>query len=52
MSYVKKTNQKLYALAQYAKYNMLNMLSTDKKLPLFKAFVVSQFNYCHLVWMF
>ena len=36
-----KGNQKL------AKY-----MSTDKRRTLFKAFVVSQFNYCSLVWMF
>ena len=27
-------------------------MSTEKRRPLFKAFVVSQFNYCPLVWMF
>ena len=27
-------------------------MSTEKRRTLFKAFVVSQFNYCPLVWMF
>ena len=43
----KKGNQKLHALAQYAKY-----MSTEKRRTLFKGFVVSQFNYCPLLWMF
>ena len=43
----KKGNQKLHALAQCTKY-----MSTEKRRTLFKAFVVSQFNYCPLVWMF
>ena len=43
----KKGNQKLHALARCAKY-----MSTEKRRTLFKAFVVSQFNYCPLVWMF
>ena len=41
----KKGNQKLHALARCAKY-----MSTEKRRTLFKAFVVSQFNYCTLVW--
>ena len=40
----KKGNQKLHALPQCAKY-----MSAEKRRTLFKAFVVSQFNYCHLV---
>ena len=43
----KKGNQKLHALARCAKY-----MSTEKRRTLFKAFVVSQFDYCPLVWMF
>ena len=43
----KKGNQKLNALARCAKY-----MSTEKRRTLFKAFVVSQFNYCLLVSMF
>ena len=43
----KKGNQKLHALARCAKY-----MSSEKRRTLFKAFVVSQFNYCPLVWMF
>ena len=43
----KKGNQKLHALARCAKY-----MSTEKRHTLFKAFVVSQFNYCPLLWMF
>ena len=43
----KKGNQKLHALARCAKY-----MSTEKRRTSFNAFVVSQFNYCPLVWMF
>ena len=43
----KKRNQKLHAFARCAKYT-----STDKRRTLFKAFVVSQFSYCPLVWIF
>ena len=43
----KKGNQKLHALARCAKY-----MRADKGRTLFKAFVVSQFNYCPLMWMF
>ena len=43
----KKGNQKLNALTRCAKYT-----STEKRRTLFKAFVVSQFNYCPLVRMF
>ena len=45
--YVKKGNQKLHALALCAQH-----MSTDKRRTLSKAFVVSQFNYCFLVWTF
>ena len=43
----KKGNQKLHALTPCAKYT-----STEKRRTLFKAFVVSRFNYCPLVWKF
>ena len=43
----KKGNQKLHALARISKY-----LSKDKLKILMKAFVISQFNYCPLTWMF
>ena len=43
----KKGNQKLHALARISKY-----LSKDKLNILMKAFVISQFNYCPLTWMF
>ena len=42
----KKGNQKLHAVALCAKYS-----STENRRSLFKAFVVSQFDYCPLVWM-
>ena len=38
---------KIHALARCAKY-----MSTEKRRTLFKTFVVSQLNYCLLVWMF
>ena len=43
----KKGNQKVHALTRCAKY-----MSTEERRTLVKAFVVSQFNYCPLVWMF
>ena len=43
----KKGNHKLHALARISKY-----LSKDKLKILMKAFVISQFNYCTLTWMF
>ena len=43
----KKGNQKLHALARISKY-----LSKDKLRVLMKTFIISQFNYCPLVWMF
>ena len=41
----KKASQKLHALARIVKY-----MSFDKLI--INAFIVSQFNYCPLVWMF
>ena len=44
---VKKGNQKLHALARISKY-----LSKDKLKIILKTFIISQFNYCPLTWMF
>ena len=43
----RKANQKLSALSRMAK-----LLSSNKRMTLYKAFVVSQFKYCPIVWMF
>ena len=43
----KKANQKLNALARISHY-----MSSDKLKVLMKAFIVSQFSYCPLIWMF
>ena len=43
----KKGNLKLHALTRCAKF-----MSTEKRCLIFKAFIISQFNYCPLVWMF
>ena len=42
----RKTSQKLYALSRISKY-----ISGDEKHLLFKLFIISQFNYCPIVWM-
>ena len=42
-----KANQKLSALSRIA-----NLLSFNKRMILFKAFVESQFKYCPIVWVF
>ena len=42
----RKASQKLQALARISQY-----LSEHKKRILFKTFIMSQFNYCSLVWM-
>ena len=42
-----KANQNLSALSRVG-----NLLSFNKRRALFKAFVVSQFKYCPLAWMF
>ena len=42
----RKASQKLHALSKIAKY-----ISEDKKRMLFKSFIISQFNYCPIVWM-
>ena len=41
-----KASQKLHALSRISQY-----LSQHKKRILFKTFIMSQFNYCPLVWM-
>ena len=46
-SMCRKAGQKLSALSRIPPY-----LETDKKELLRKSMVKSQFNYCHLVWMF
>ena len=43
----KKVTQKLNALARIAHY-----MSSDKLKVIMKAFIVSQFSYCPLIWMF
>ena len=42
-----KANQNLSALSR-----VTNLLSFSKRRALFKAFVVSQFKYCPILWMF
>ena len=42
----RKASQKLHALSRISQY-----LSQHKKWILFKTFIMSQFNYCPLVWM-
>ena len=46
-SLCKRANQKFHALAR-----MSNYVSSSKLKTLMKAFVISQFSYCPLVWMF
>ena len=44
---IKKANQKCHALARVSKY------VTQEKLKLvMKTFIISQFNYCSLIWIF
>ena len=43
----KKGNLKLHALTRCAKF-----MSTEKRRLIFKAFIILQFNYCPLVWVF
>ena len=44
--FCRKAGQKLHALSRIAKY-----ISEDKKRMLLKPFIISQFNYCPIVWM-
>ena len=46
LSLCKKANRKLHALSWVSKYITLN-----KRFILMKSFVISQFNYCPLIWM-
>ena len=46
-SICKKASQKLHALTRIANY-----MDLSKRRTLMKTFVISQFNYCPLVWMF
>ena len=46
-SLCKKANQKLHALARIS-----NFMSFEKRKVIMKAFILSQFNYCPLIWMF
>ena len=43
----KKANQKIHGLARISKY-----MEKEKIVLLMKAFIMSQFNYCPLLWMF
>ena len=43
----KKGSLKLHGLTRCAKF-----MSTEKRHLIFKAFIISQFNYCPLLWMF
>ena len=43
----KKGNQKLHALSRISKF-----MSKEKLKILMKTFIISQFNYCPLIWMF
>ena len=46
-SLCKKASQKLHALARIAHY-----MDFEKRTSLMKAFEISQFNYCPLIWVF
>ena len=46
-SLCKKVSQKLHALVK-----IVNYMNLSKRKALMKSFVISQFNYCPLVWMF
>ena len=44
---IKKGNQKFHALSRISKYISFNKLKI-----LMQSFIISQFNYCSLIWMF
>ena len=44
---IKKANQKCHALVRVSKF-----MTQDKLKLVMKTFIMSQFNYCSLVWMF
>ena len=46
LSLCKKANRKLRALSCVSKYRTFN-----KRCKLMKSFIISQFNYCPLIWM-
>ena len=46
-SFCKKAGQKLHALSRISHF-----LDTEQLKRIMKAFILSQFNYCPLVWMF
>ena len=46
-SLCKKASQKLHALARISKF-----MDTDKRVMMMNTFVMSQFSYCPLIWMF
>ena len=46
LSLCKKVNRKLHALSRVSKYVTLN-----KCRILMRSFIISQFNYCPLIWM-
>ena len=46
LSLCKKVNRKLHALSRVSKYMTLN-----KCRILMRSFIISQFNYCPLIWM-
>ena len=46
LSLCKKVNRKLHALSRVSKYRTLN-----KCRILMRSFIISQFNYCPLIWM-
>ena len=46
-SLCKRASQKLHALARITHY-----MDFEKRRSLMKIFVISQFNYCPLIWMF
>ena len=46
-SLYKKANEKLHVLAR-----VVSFMDLAKRKSLMKAFIISQFNYCPLIWMF
>ena len=44
---IKKANQKFHALARVSKY-----MTQEKLKIVMKTFIISQFNYCSLIWIF
>ena len=46
LSLCQKTNRKLHVLSRVSKY-----MTSNKRRILMKSFIISQFNYCPLIWM-